>query len=717
MHRILTLLVAGVALGLTFAYYAWRWSERLEPSVFGGRSWVTVVAGEGVADVLDGPAQSARFSDPFGITVAPDGSIYVADAGRAQRVRRIAPDGTVTTVAGGELGYRDGPASSALFDTPSGVAVDAGGGVLVADTGNNAIRRIAPDGSVTTVAGDGVPGHRDGPARQARFRGPTGIAVDVRGRIIVADTYNDRIRAIHPDGTVSTLAGSGAPGLADGPAAASAFDTPSGVAVDPALSIYVADFGNVAIRRISPDGRVTSVPHHGLVRPTSVAIAPDGVIYAAGDHRVVALDPDGGVRVVAGSTPGFADGWGADAQFRGLAGIAPTSQAELVVADRVNALIRRIRFAPGAERSLPAPPLVKPAFQAGAFGLLPLLWPFAPQAGPFEITATFGEPRGGVEDPRFHAGLDISAPAGTSVLAVREGVVTHLDGVSAFDTINEAIRVGPIAYVHARVGRGADGRPFDDVRFVPTWDATGRLTQMRVRRGARFQTGDRLGTVNAFNHSHLDVGWAGEERNPLQFRLTHFRDTTPPVIARSGVRLFAEDGQPITRAERGRLIVDSQVEVVVDAWDQVDGNAARRRLGLYSIGYQVLHPDQAPAPGFEAPRQTIVFDRLPSAEAASLLFADGSGIREYGNRASRFLYRATNTFRNGVAAPGRWDARTLRPGDYILRMWVADICGNVALRNRDVAVTIRASDQSATDRSRPDPTASIRHSAITTMRC
>ena len=684
-----TLLIAGVAVGLAFAYYAWRRSERVEPSVFSGRTRVTVVAGDGVPDVRDGPSRVARFSDPFGVAVAPDGSIYVADAGRAQRIRRIAPDGTVTTVAGGGRGYSDGPASTARFDTPSGLAIDAGGGLLVADTGNNAIRRIAPDGSVTTVAGDGIPGHRDGAARQARFQGPTGIAVDTRGRIIVADTYNDRIRAIHPDGTVSTIAGSGTPGLADGPAATSTFDTPSGVAVDPALSIYVADSGNVAIRRISPDGHVTSVPHHGLVRPTSVAITPDGVIYAAGDDRVVVVNPDGEIRVVAGSTTGFADGWGTEARFRGLAGMVWTAQAELVVADSINALIRRIRFAPAGERLLPAPPLLKPAFQAEAFALLPLLWPFAPQGGPFEITATFGEPRGGVDAPRFHAGLDITAPAGTSVLAIREGVVAQLDGVSAFDTINEAIRVGPITYVHLRVGRSADGRPVDDARFVPTWDADGRLARMRVRRGARFRTGDRLGSVNAFSHSHLEIGWAGEEQNPLHFRMAQLRDTTPPVIPRSGVRLFAEDGLPITRAERGRLIVDGHVEIVVDAWDQVDGNAARRRLGVYSLGYQVLHPDASPAPGFAAPRQTIVFDRLPSETAASLLFAAGSGIREYGNRTSRFLYRATNTFRDGVAAPGRWDTSTLPPGDYILRMHVADIFGNIALRNRDVAVTIR----------------------------
>jgi sugar lactone lactonase YvrE len=698
-------LLAIVALIVGVGAYMWWRSQHVEPFVFGDRSWVTSVGGDGVADVRDGASALARFSDPFGVAAAPDGSIYVADGGGAHRVRRIAPDGTVTTVAGGEPGFRDGPASEARFDTPSGLALDSGGGVLVADTGNNAVRRIASDGSVTTVAGDGVPGYADGAAGQARFRGPTGVAVDTRGRIVVADTYNDRVRAIDPGGTVSTIAGSGIPGLADGAAATSAFDTPSGVAIDAALNIYVADFGNAAIRKISPEGNVTSVPHDGLVRPAGVAVAPDGVIYAAGDSRVVAVDARGVVRVVAGSAPGFADGWSTDARFRSLTGIAAISPAELLVADSTNALIRRIRLAAVQPRALsvterfglspvewpnpPAPPVRQPAFQLQAFGLLPLMWPFAPQEGPFEITATFGEPRGGAAAPRFHAGLDIASPAGTDVFAVRDGVVTRLDAVAAFDTINESLRVGPIAYVHLRTGRGANRRPFDDPRFVPTTDESGRLTRIRVRRGARFGTGDRLGTVNPFNHSHLDIGWPGEEWNPLRFRVPHFLDTTPPVITRAGVHLFSEDGQPITRVERGRLIVHGQVEVVVDAWDQVDGNEARRRLGLYSIGYQVLHADESPATGFETPRQTILFDRLPDPAAASLLFADGSGIREYGNRTSRFLYRATNTFRNGVAAPGTWDTTGMAAGDYILRMWVADIAGNVATRNRDVAITVR----------------------------
>ena len=141
--------------------------------------------------------------------------------------------------------------------------------------------------------------------------------------------------------------------------------------------------------------------------------------------------------------------------------------------------------------------------------------------------------RGGVDDPRFHAGLDIAAPAGTSVLAVREGVVTQLDGVSAFDTLNEAIRVGPIAYVHLRVGRDANGRPFDDVRFVPTWDATGRLARMRVRRGRTWMSvgptknGTRSIPADAVSRHHAScdcsLGSASVCGRPSTRRIDHRR--------------------------------------------------------------------------------------------------------------------------------------------------------------------------------------------------
>lgn len=651
------------------------------------RATVTIVAGDGVADVRDGPASRARFSDPFGVAVGRDGTIYVADAGGAQRIRRVAPDGTVATLAGdGVPGHRDGPAASARFDTPSGLALDAAGGLLVADSGNHAIRRIGPDGIVTTVAGDGVAGYRDGPAAQARFHAPAGLAVDARGRIVVADTYNDRIRVISPDGTVGTIAGSGRPGWADGPPREAEFDTPAGVAIDPTGSIYVADRGNASIRRISSTA-VDTVPLGGLVRPTSVALDGDGTIYAGGDDRVVRLPTDGEAVVIAGAAAGPTVG--VTPRLRGVAGIALAGRGDVVVADGVNALIRRISLVSRPQPLLPGSPFVRPEFDAAAFALLPLLWPFSPPGGPFELTATFGEPRGGPDMPRLHAGIDVASAEGTMVHALRDGVVASLDSVSAFDTIYESIRIGPIGYVHLRVGRDRRGRLLDAHRFVPTVDEAGRLTRVRVPRGTRFSTGTPIGTLNSFNHAHLNIGWPGEEENPLQYRLPQLRDTHPPVIVAS--HLFAEDGTPLTARRRGRVLVDGRVEVVADAWDRVDGNLARRRLGVYSTAYQVLETDGSPAPGFPTPRQTLVFDRVPSNEAAALVFAPGSGIPGQGARTSRFLYRVTNTFRSGVATRGSWDTTALAPGDYIVRLSVSDIHGNTAARNRDIAVTIQRS--------------------------
>lgn len=686
------MLSAGVvALGILAAgAWVWFWLGRDEPPAGLPAPAVTLVAGDGVAAFRDGAAHRVSFSEPYGIATASDGTIYVADAGSAQRIRRIAPDGTVVTIAGGEPGYRDGPGPDARFDTPSGLALDHEGGILVADTGNHVIRRIGPDGMVTTVAGDGTAGLLDGPARQARFRGPTGVAVDAAGRIIVADTYNDRIRAIEPSGTVVTIAGSGQPGWVDGPVDAAAFDTPAAVAVDAASNIYVADFGNVAIRRISPSQAVETLPHDGLLRPVSIAVSSTGAVYAGGHDRLIAILPDGATRLVAGGVPGFADGLGAAARFRGIAGVAVAPSGALVLADRLNALVRRVDFDLRPEPPLPSPPGLRPRFDAVAFASLPLLWPFAPQAGPYEVTATFGEPRGGgATDSRLHAGLDISGPEGREVRAVRDGVVSTLEGVSAFGTISEAVSVGPVTYVHLRVGRDRAGRLLDPSRFIPVRDDTGRLTRLRVARGTRFRTGDLIGTLNAFNHAHLNIGWPGEEENPLQFRLPLLRDTTPPVITAGGIRLLAEDGRALSRRQRGRLVVDAErVEIVVDAWDQVDGNLARRRLGLYSLGYQILAADGSAVPGFETPRETLVFDRVPASAAAPLVFASGSGIPGWGMRSSRFLYRVTNTFRGGLARLGYWDAAALPAGDYVVRIHAADFAGNVAVRNRDLPITI-----------------------------
>ena len=676
------LAAAAASIGLAAVVW-WYWAREprgrsLEP---GWAPIVITIAGGGTAGFRDGDPGRARFSDPFGVASAADGTIYVADAGVAQRIRRIAPDGTVSTLAGSERGYIDGPAASSRFDTPSGIAIDAAGALYVADTGNNAIRRISPEGIVSTLA------------RAPDFNGPVGIAVDPAGRVIVADTYNDRIRAIERDGRVVTIAGDGSPGGVDGPAAEAQFHTPCGVAVDAAGIIYVADTGNSAVRMISPEGVVSTVsplPPLGVVRPIAIAAASDGVIYVTEDGgRILEIGPGRSVRTLAGAGQGFADGRGAEARFRGMAGLAVAAPGRLIASDARNAAIRLVTAPSALELRHPPPPGLRPRFDTEAFAWQPLLWPLAPMDGPFEITGTLGELRGGDGFERLHAGLDVHAAEGTAVMVVRDGVVVDPAAVAGFDTLNESIRIDPLAYVHLRVGRmRRDGGLIDPVRFVATYDEAGRIVLVRAKRGARFVAGETIGSVNAFSHVHLNVGWPGEEHNPLQFRLPQVEDHRPPTIRRGGIRLLRDDGAPITERKNGRVVVEGLVQIVVEAWDQVDGNARRRRLGPYRLGYQVLNKDGSPASGFAVPRETIVFDRFAGRAAARTIYASGSGIPYFGRRSTRFFYVVTNTLRNGVAAEGRWDTRSLPAGDYTLRVLAADFAGNEAIANRDLQVTV-----------------------------
>lgn len=689
--------LAVVALGTAMAALVlWWWlirPGRDRPLEAAWASRVLVLAGDGHPGMRDGAPFTARFSDPFGVAAGADGTVYVADAGEAQRLRRIAPDGNVSTLAGGELGYADGPGVSARFSTPSGIALATDGVLYVADTGNNAIRRIAPDGTVSTAAGGLPPGDVDGAARDARFNGPVGVAVDSTGRVIVADTYNDQIRVVQPDGAVTTLAGSPGPGYVDGPAAGARFDTPCGVAVDGSGTIYVADSGNGLVRMISSQGIVSTLgplPDDGLVRPIGIAVDARGLVYVTDDRgRIVEMAPGRAARIVAGSRPGFADGAGPEARFRSLAGLAVAAPGRIVVADERNALVRLVAAQSKIEARAPVPPGIAPAFDADTFARAPLLWPLAPMDGPFEVTGTLGEPRGAEGGERFHAGVDVHAGQGTPVRAVRSATVTSPLAAGDFATLTESVRIGTVAYVHVRVGRDGADRVLDAARFVPSYDDDGRMVGMRVRRGAWFSTGEAVGTANAFNHVHLNVGWPGEEHNPLLFRLVQFEDRVPPTIPRGGVRVFQEDGQPMTERTRGRLAIAGRVRVVVDAWDQVNGNEPRRRLGLYRLGYQVLNPDGSGAPGFEKPRETIRFDRLlPGSDAPRVIYAAGSGIPFYGRRSTRLLYVVTNTFGAGLASTGVWDTSTLPPGDYTLRILAGDTEGNLASANRDVAVTI-----------------------------
>lgn len=224
---------------------------------------VSNFAGEGgVFGSADGVGTAARFSNPQGLAIDGADNLYVADTGN-QTIRKITPAGVVTTLAGQarEFGFADGTGSAARFNVPRGIASDTLGDVYVADSSNQVIRRITPDGVVTTIAGaPGVAGSQDGAAAAARFKDPPGIAVDAAGNLYVADQGNHTIRKITPDGVVSTIAGlAGAAGYADGSGSAARFNNPEGIAVDAAGNVYVADRGNSAIRRITPAGVVSTV--------------------------------------------------------------------------------------------------------------------------------------------------------------------------------------------------------------------------------------------------------------------------------------------------------------------------------------------------------------------------------------------------------------------------------------------------------------------------
>jgi ABC-type branched-subunit amino acid transport system substrate-binding protein len=268
---------------------------------------VSTLAGDGHRGYRDGPAAQARFNGLTGVAVDSQGNVYVVEF-LGNRVRRITPEGTVSTLAGtGAPGYADGPGSTAQFNGPTGLEVDDRGNVYVADAFNHRIRVIRPDGpalssvegTVSTLAGVGEAGYRDGPAAQAQFYAPTGVAVDRAGVVYVADSGNDRIRAISPAGMVTTLAGSGERGFQDGLPDQAQFDAPFRLRVDAGGNVYVVDGnaaqgrGNHAIRRIAPDGTVTTIA--GTGQPGLA----DGVAAEAGFYwpRDVAADAAGNLYV------------------------------------------------------------------------------------------------------------------------------------------------------------------------------------------------------------------------------------------------------------------------------------------------------------------------------------------------------------------------------------------------------------------------------------
>lgn len=656
-------------------------------------SITSTVAGTGYLGTDDGPAASASFVDPFGIAVDEDGNVFVVEGGDANRIRRIITAGMVQTIAGSAEGFADGPALSAEFNTPSGIAADNQRGLIIADTSNNRVRRLSRDGAVTTIAGDGTPGLKDGVAGDAQFDGPVGVAVDSAGFIYVADTYNDAIRKISPGGEVVTLSTPGA-----------SFDTPCGVAVDKIGNIFVADSGNRAIRKITVTGDVETIAEGRrsgvrLDRPVGIAVTHDGFLFITdeGAGRILRISPDREITVIAGSRTGFADGL--SAQFNGPTGIAVDRYGNIYVADTQNRLVRRITpvgpdliarskdkdpvgaFVQPGESHLSKPRWSAPRLDPTLAKLDVLPWPFSPQQRRREISGLAGEARGapgGVRLHHLHSGVDVAGSLGESVLSILDEKVSQPIPGWDFDGSNEGIQIGLISYVHIRVGRDRDGSIADPQSFKPRFDEDRSVRGIRIRRGARFRAGDFIGTINSLYHVHLNVGPWHAQHNPLALSFIGFRDTIPPIIEPNGIEVVTSGGEPLTERRNGRLLISGDVDIILTAYDRADGNPARRKLGLYKLGYQVLNVDGTPAAGFEQPLFNIEFNRLPSFdEAVELVYAPESGVSAYGTP-TKFKYIVTNRIRDGEAHDGFLRTAALPPGDYVLRVIAEDHSGNRA---------------------------------------
>lgn len=309
----------------------------------------------------DGPPGVARFRGPRGVAFGPDGTLWVADT-ENNAVRRISPDGLTTTVAGLPIGSRDGVGLDARISGSDGMFVGPDGSLWFSDGGNRIIRRALPNSSVTTIAGAaGIEGLDGGSDTEVRFRRPMGLAMTADGSLFAADNYASTIRRRTPQGIWTTFSGKpNSSGSADGQGEAARFSSPHDVVLDPEGNLLVADTFNSAIRKITPDGTVSTwaggLSQQGTIdgyrtdarfkEPRRLALAPDGTLFVAdtGTSTIRRIGPDGRVTTYAGTTgsAGHADGPALQAKFGSPGGMALDSAGDLYVCDSANRCIRRV---------------------------------------------------------------------------------------------------------------------------------------------------------------------------------------------------------------------------------------------------------------------------------------------------------------------------------------------------------------------------------------
>ncbi len=647
---------------------------------------------------------NSTLPDLFGVAIDRKDRVFFSD-GAGDSVRRIEADGALKTIA-------------ADLDTPSGLAFEPGawwgdGSLIVANTGANTIVRIEiGNGRSSLIAGaPGQSGFADGDANQARFNGPIGVAVNKDGVIFVADTYNDRIRAIE-GGRVRTIAGGGEPGFRDGRGAEARFDTPCGIAVGADGALLVADTGNHRIRRVTLDGQTTTIAGTGeredrdgklaeaaFCEPVAIAARRDGKIFVAcsagSSLRMLDLSGDVVTTVVRSGFPGGpADGPIVKAKINSPSSLALASNDALVFSDANNGLIRAV-VPEGVNFGFRSESGAATIGTAEIRDAVSPRWPYDPPEAKRDIAGTFGEIRGEALPDHgawFHNGLDIPGAYGETARAIFSERVTRPIAVEGAGGARERLRLPLFCYIHLRVGRDRNDRPIGDFpngAITFRRDEDGRIVGVRVRRGTRINAGAAIGALNGQRHLHLVAGPYGGESNPLAaLRLPGLIDTVAPAI--EGVAITNEFGEALfdsAKAPKGAKppSISGRARVIVRAYDRIDGGPQRRRLGVYRLGYQLLRADGKPAPGFDEPRYNLVFDRLPPGhELIKLVYAEGSRSG-YGGQ-TVFSYIVTNVARGGLAREDFLDASQFAPGDYILRVFAEDFFGNRTWRDTPIAI-------------------------------
>jgi len=320
---------------------------------------VSTFAGSGSYGSANGTGTAAQFDNPTGVVMDASGNVFVAD-GANNKIRKITPAGVVTTFAGsGATGSANGTGTAASFNWPFAIAINATGTLYVADYNGQKIRKITSAGVVTTLAGSGTSGSADGTGSGASFSYTTGLAVDASGNVYVVDYGNRKIRKITPAGVVTTLAGSGASGGADGTGTAATFNSPIGIAVDASGNAYVTDNDNRKIRKITPAGVVTTFAGSGangsadgtgtaatFAMPYGITIDGSGNLFITDlfNYKIRKITPAGVVTTIAGSgASGSADGIGSAASFSSPYSVTTNSSGTLLyVADKITYKIRKV---------------------------------------------------------------------------------------------------------------------------------------------------------------------------------------------------------------------------------------------------------------------------------------------------------------------------------------------------------------------------------------